>query len=88
MNVSEFDADSMATGLGTSIPRHIFQRSTSLSPKLSSSTFIYCLFFHYQIETGRLKAIIPLLVGQDRSGFIFGRCISENFEYDVDLLHC
>ena len=41
-----------------------------------------------KVLTNRLQPSIPLLVGPDQTGFIKGRCISENFVYAAELLSC
>lgn len=36
----------------------------------------------------RLQQIIPILVNPNQTGFIRGRCISENFVFAADILNC
>jgi hypothetical protein len=38
--------------------------------------------------TNRLQKIIPLLLHPNQTGFIRGRCISENFVFAADILNC
>ncbi|KAF8672185.1 hypothetical protein HU200_049753 [Digitaria exilis] len=41
-----------------------------------------------KVLTNRLQPLIPSIVGPDQTGFVKGRCISENFIYAAELLSC
>lgn len=45
-----------------------------------------CSLFPSRALTSRLQPLIPSLFHADHSGFIKGRCISENFVYVADII--
>ena len=41
-----------------------------------------------KVMTNRVKPVITELIDMNQTGFIHGRCISENFVFAADILNC